>query len=56
VKWVAADKSDEILHLIMQTSCNAIEWTSGQRALDLGVATRLESGDVSASGPRPGPQ
>ena len=56
VKWVAGDNSDAIMHLIMETSCNTIEWTSGQRALDLGVATRLESGDVSGSGAGARPQ
>jgi ATP-dependent protease ClpP protease subunit len=55
LNWVAAEKSDAIMHLIMQTSCDAIEWTSGQRAIDLGIATRLESEGVDVFGARPRP-
>jgi hypothetical protein len=55
LNWVVAETSDAIMHLIMQTSCEAIEWTSGQRAIDLGIATRLESEAVDIFGARPRP-
>jgi len=50
VNWVAAEKADAVMRLIMQTSCDAIEWTSGQRAIDLGIATQLGSEGVDVFG------
>jgi hypothetical protein len=42
------------MDVIANTSCNDFEWTSGQRALDLGIATSLaaEDADVSAQSPQ----
>ena len=42
------------MQVIMRTSCDAIEWTSGQRAIDLGIATRLEAEDVDVFGAKAG--
>jgi hypothetical protein len=39
------------MDVIRHTSCNDIEWTSGQRALDLGIATSLYSEDADIFGP-----
>ena len=44
--------ADRIFQLVMNTSCDSIEWTYGQRALELGVATRLESEGIDIFGPR----
>ena len=49
---VIPEQADPIMRLIMQTSCDAIAWTSGQPALDSGVATRLESEAVDVFGAR----
>ena len=54
LKSIAFANSDAIMQLVMQTSCDAIEWTSGQRAIDLGVATRSEAEDVDVFGARAG--
>jgi hypothetical protein len=42
LKSVIPAEADEIMNLIMQTSCKDIEWIYGQRALSLGIATKLE--------------
>jgi uncharacterized protein len=44
--------ADRIYQIIMETSCDSIEWVYGQRALELGVATILESEDVDVFGPK----
>jgi hypothetical protein len=44
--------ADRIFQLIMDTSCNSIEWVAGQRALELHVATRLEEAKVDVFGPK----
>jgi len=49
--FVIPSTSTQVMDVIRQTSCNAIEWTSGQRALDLGIATSLHSKDVDIFGP-----
>lgn len=49
--FVIPATSTQVMDVIRQTSCNAIEWTSGQRALDLGIATSLQSQDVDIFGP-----
>ena len=54
LNWIASAQADAIMQLVMQTSCDAIEWTSGQRAIDLGVATRTEAEDVDVFGARAG--
>ena len=45
--------ADEIMALILRTSCKEIDWVSGQRALDLQVATDLEWQGVAMRAPRP---
>jgi ATP-dependent protease ClpP protease subunit len=44
--------ADRIFQLVMKTSCDSIEWIHGQRALEIGVATRLESPGIDVFGPR----
>jgi hypothetical protein len=42
LKSVIPAEADQVMNLIMQTSCEKIEWIYGQRAVNLGIATRLE--------------
>ncbi|HXR56404.1 MAG TPA: hypothetical protein VN858_06355 [Casimicrobiaceae bacterium] len=42
--------ADNVMKLILSTSCDSIEWTAGQRALDLGIATRAEADGVDVFG------
>jgi hypothetical protein len=51
LRFVIPANTDRIFQIIMETSCNSIEWTYGQRALELGVATTLESEGVDVFGP-----
>jgi ATP-dependent protease ClpP protease subunit len=51
LKSVIPEQADEVIKLIMQTPCESIEWVSGERAIKLGIATRLELPNV-AVGPR----
>ena len=46
LSWVIPEHADEVMAILRKTSCRSIEWLSGQRALDLRVATRVESQDV----------
>jgi hypothetical protein len=39
------------MKLILQTPCESIEWVYGERAIKLGIATKLELPNV-AVGPR----
>jgi hypothetical protein len=52
LRFESAADADRIFQLIMDTSCNSIEWVAGQRALDLRVATRLEEAQVDVFGPK----
>ena len=54
LNWAIPEQSEAIMQVIMRTSCDAIEWTSGQRAIDLGIATRLEAEDVDVFGAKAG--
>ena len=51
LRWVIPAEADQVMELLMQTSCDAIAWTHGQRALELGIATKLESESVDLFGP-----
>ena len=42
--------AEEVINLIMQTSCNDITWIGGRRALELNIATRVESEGVDVFG------
>ena len=42
--------ADNVMKLITSTSCDTIEWTAGQRALDLGIATGVEADGVDVFG------
>ena len=53
LRWVVPTRADDLMRLLLRTSCDAIEWIDGPRAIDLGVATRLEDGANGTSSPRP---
>jgi hypothetical protein len=42
LKTVIPATADRVMDLIMQTPCETIEWVYGRRAIDLGIATRLD--------------
>jgi hypothetical protein len=52
LRFVIPADADRIYPIIMATSCDSIDWVYGQRALELGVATRLESEGVDVFGPK----
>jgi ATP-dependent protease ClpP protease subunit len=52
LRFVIPAGADRIYPIIMETSCDSIEWVYGQRALELGVATTLESESVDVFGPK----
>ena len=47
---VLPSAADNVMKLILSTSCNAIEWTAGQRAIDLGIATSVDDNGVDVFG------
>jgi hypothetical protein len=49
---VIPDRSPEVMKLILSTPCDAIDWTSGQRAIDLGIATSIEADGIDVFGPK----
>jgi ATP-dependent protease ClpP protease subunit len=51
LQTVIPQHADELMKIILQTPCDTIEWVSGQRALDLGIATRVEWGGVQVGPP-----
>jgi hypothetical protein len=48
--WAVPDTAERIMDIVMATSCNSIEWVNGQQALDLAIATRLDSADIDVLG------
>ena len=42
--------ADNVMKLILSTSCDAIQWTAGQRAIDLGIATSVDANGVDVFG------
>jgi len=44
--------ADDVMKLILSTSCDSIEWTAGQRAVDLGIATHIDDNGVDVFGPK----
>jgi hypothetical protein len=51
LRWVIPERANRLMATIMGTSCDAIEWESGERALELGIATRVQSADIDVFGP-----
>lgn len=47
IKAMIPAHAEEVIKLALETPCDKIEWVYGQRALELGIATRL---DVQATG------
>ena len=48
---VVPANADRIIEIIMNTSCESIEWIHGKRAVDLGIATKIEAEGVDVFGP-----
>ncbi len=46
--------ADQVMEVVMSTPCKAVTWVNGKRAIDLGVATRLEAERDDVFGPRAG--
>jgi hypothetical protein len=52
LRWTIPDSADVVMKLIMDTPCNSIDWVQGQRAVELGLATRVETRDANPAGER----
>jgi hypothetical protein len=50
--FVVPATSSQVMDVITHTSCKDITWASGQRALDLGIATSLSAEDADIFGPQ----
>ena len=48
---VIPSQAEPVLKLSMETSCNDITWIAGKRAVDLAIATKVESENVDIYGP-----
>ncbi len=46
--------AEQVMDAAMGASCNSIDWVRGQRAIDMGVATKVESADTDLYGPLAG--
>jgi hypothetical protein len=55
VDWALPDTAEQVFAIIARTPCTTVRWIGGQQALDLGLATRIESGDVDLYGPTTAP-
>ncbi|MDQ6684962.1 MAG: hypothetical protein M3Z16_07540 [Pseudomonadota bacterium] len=51
IKFVLPESSDEVMKVVMGTPCKSITWVKGQRAIALGVATRVEAEREDVFGP-----
>ena len=54
VQFVLPLTSDQVMEVVMSTPCKSITWVKGKRAIDLGVATRVEAERKDVFGPRAG--
>lgn len=52
LRHVVHRTADWIYNIVMETSCKSMTWVTGRRALELGVATRLDAPDRDLFGPR----
>jgi ATP-dependent protease ClpP protease subunit len=52
LRWVIPAEADQVMSAIMSTSCDTMDWTYGKRALELGIATSVESEGVDVFGPK----
>lgn len=43
LRFVVTESADGVFDLIARTSCDSIEWVAGARAVELGVATRIDT-------------
>jgi len=43
--------AERIFEIILNTPCNTMEWIYGKRAIDLGIATKLEAQGIDVFGP-----
>jgi ATP-dependent protease ClpP protease subunit len=53
LSWVIPSTADEVVATLMDTSCATMTFVQGERAIALGLATRLERPDEDVFGPRP---
>ena len=51
LRWAMPSEADRVMEIILQTPCDSIEWIRGPRAVELGIATRIESADIDLVGP-----
>ena len=54
VQFVLPQTSDQIMEIVLGTPCKSITWVKGKRAIDLGLATRVEAEREDIFGPRAG--
>ncbi|MEO6748229.1 MAG: hypothetical protein ABI294_01420 [Casimicrobiaceae bacterium] len=50
-KRVIPATSDQVMDATLNASCKSIDWVHGQRAIDMGIATKVESADADVYGP-----
>ena len=51
VQFVVPQSADRIMEVMVGTPCQSITWIKGQRAIDMGVATRIEAEHEDVFGP-----
>lgn len=51
LNFIVPAAADAVYKLVMETPCDSIEWVGGQRAVSLGVATKVENESVDVFGP-----
>jgi len=54
LQFVLPRTSDQVMEVVISTPCKSITWIKGKRAIDLGVATRVEAEGEDVFGPRAG--
>lgn len=54
IQFVLPQTSAQIMAVAMSTPCKSITWVTGQGAIDLGLATRIEAEGEDVFGPRAG--
>lgn len=54
LRWAIPAEADQVIEHVLGTSCDAVYWAQGQSALELGIATKLESENVDVFGPEEG--
>ena len=52
LRFVIPAAAERIYRIVMTTSCKSIDWVTGSRALELGLATKVEAEGVDVFGPK----